>query len=335
MKQAMRNLRKIIPTLIIAFAATTLCGSSSFGQAVVNLENPELLMGNLMKMTVDVPMPNDSARVEFPLLAEAAKAKRKYVGLVNDTIELQVAHTRSVINLDGVDYMRYALTIQAFDSGRYELPEFEFIVDGQPETSDRVTLDVLPVKVKADDQIDGFSDIADPFDVNPNPEEMEEAEEGLLIWWLIAAAFIVLLLGGYLFYRYRKTGQLGFKRQPQPPYAEALSRLRKLQRQNLPQKGKTKEYYTRLTDIVRRYLHKQFGIKSIEKTTSEILYEVGQHDNLAQYETVLKSIFETADFVKFAKVNPSVVENSRCMTEAERFVEASRPIEEEKKGGKA
>lgn len=310
-------------------------GVSLFGQAVATLESQELLMGNRMKLNISVPVPSDTARVEFPLIQKATAEKRKYVELLNDTVELLTSFIHSIEKKGNKDWMNYELQLQAFDSGKYELPPFEFIVNGQRVVSNSVTLNVIPVKVKADDKIDGFSDIAEPFEINPNPEELEE-ESSLILWWLIAAAILVLAIIIYLYLRYKKTGSFNLLAKPLPPYAVALNKLKKLQQQNLPQKGKTKEYYTRLTDILRGYLNKQFRIKTFEKTSSEILQQMRDNDSVSEYEGVLKSIFETADFVKFAKVNPSVVENGRCLSDAERFVKASRPEEdvEKKKGGK-
>lgn len=333
MKRRLKNISGYI-------AATVLCLLTAFpaksepivGEPTATLEDHEMLMGNLMKLTIAVPVENDSMKVEFPMLQEAQAQKRKYVPLLNDTVELLVKHTQSITDNEGRLYRQYNLQIQAFDSGRYELPPFELIVGGTPVKTNQVELSVIPVKAKADDKIDDFTGVSEPFEVNPNPDELEE-ESSPLLWWLTVAALILLVIIAYLYSHYRKTGRILPHRKPVPIYQQALRKLRKLQEQNLPQKGKTKEYYTRLTNILRTYIYRQFGIKTIEKTTTEILYDIRNNESLAQYEGILKSIFETADFVKFAKVNPSVVENGRCLSDAERFVEASHPAEEQKEKG--
>ena len=316
--------------LAVCFVAILLTFNTVRAQVEATLEQQELLMGQTVKLTLAVKLPTDTAAVSFPMLEQAIRDKRTFVPLLNDTIELLVKHTVANIERDGANWRAYNLALQAFDSGRYVLPPFELMVEGKPETSNSLTLEVIPVKVKADDQLDPFSDILPPFEVNPDPEALEEeTEEGLLIWWLIAAAFLLLVIIGYLFYRFRQTGKFLPFGKPVPPYQQALSKLKKLQQQNLPQKGKTKEYYTRLTDILRKYLNRQFEVKTIEKTSKEILIEISADDRIEKYEGLLKSIFETADFVKFAKVNPSVVENGRCMTDAIRFVNATRPQDKE------
>lgn len=324
--------RFFIWTLVLALCAVSGI-QSVYSQAVASLESNELLMGNRMKLTISVPLPSDTAKVEFPLLQQAISQKKKYVPLLNDTIELLTAYTKSLDKVDNKAVMKYNLQIQAFDSGRYELPPLDFIVGKEKISTRPVPLSVIPVKAKADDPLDIAINVAEPFEVNPNPEEMEEANATL--WWLIALAVIVAGFIIFMYLRYRKTGSLLLISKPLPPYQLALNRLRKLQQQNLPQKGKTKEYYTKLTDILRSYMNRQFRIKTFEKTTAEILRQVSDDEILSKYEGVLNSIFETADFVKFAKVNPSVVENSRCLTDAERFIEASHPEDDKtlRKGG--
>lgn len=330
------GLKNVILILFLLLGYQTILSQSPVSSpsetATATLESEELLMGNLLKLTISVPVESDTVKVAFPLLQQAIQNKKSYVELLNDTVELLTAHSASYIPEGGRNYYQYHLQIQAFDSGKYVLPPFELMVGNQKVSTNSLTLNVLPVKVSVDDKIDNFSDIAQPFEVNPNPEELEE-ESGRLIWWLIACAVLVLGLIIYLFIRYNKTGRILPLSKPVPIYKQTLNKLQKLSQQNLPEKGKTKEYYTKLSDILRNYLYRQFKVRTYERTTTEILKDIEENQAVSQYADIVKSILETSDFVKFAKVNPSTVENNRCMQEAVRFVEVSHPIEETKKEG--
>ena len=55
-----------------------------FGQAVTRLESPEVLMGKLLKMDIDVQLPTDTTHVSFPLLEKAEKERKKFIPLLND-----------------------------------------------------------------------------------------------------------------------------------------------------------------------------------------------------------------------------------------------------------
>lgn len=308
--------------------------SRVLAQAKATAEDSEMLMGTLLKLEVRVPMPSDSAVIEFPALKKAELQKQKYISFLNDTLELLTSHKRALESSGGTSSMRYDLYLQAFDSGRYQLPPLEFIVDGEKVMTNPVDISVLPVKVKADDKIDDFTGVIEPFEINPNPEEMEVDAAGSLLWWWIAAGLLILVAVTILFI-FKRNGRIFTMVNTQTPYEVAIQKLRKLQNQNLPQRGKTKEYYTRLTGAIREYLKKQFGIKTYEKTSTEILLQVEGQKEIARYADILSSIFKTADFVKFAKVNPSEAENSKCIQDAIRFLEASRPVmsEKDKKGG--
>lgn len=324
--------------LIIIACLFTVMPENVFAQeATASLEKDEILMGTTTEMKVRIPLPNDTVAVEFPLLQEALSKKKSFVSLLNDTVELRSKYKREIIREDDKTWMTYDLTIQAFDSGAYTLPPLTFLVGNEPVNTNSINLKVIPVKASADDKIDDFSDVAQPFELNPNPEEMDE--EGGWPWWiwlLIGLAALVLIGAIILFFIFRKNGnRLPFIKK-QPVYVQALNKLSKLKSQNLPTKGKTKEYYTRLTDILRWYLRRQYGIKTLERTSAEILSETRDIDKLSNNYEILKSIFDTADFVKFAKVNPSEAENLRCMAESELFIHNTKfTIDEMKEGGKS
>lgn len=303
-------------------------------QAEVTLDSAKLLMGNLVRMNIRVTAASDSARIEFPLLDELRG--RRYAGILNDTIEVRSPYSVDTLRDRNSTVFNFKFYIQAFDSGKYALPPFKIRVEGQPIETNSVTLEVLPVKVTAEDKIDPFSDPAQPFDIVPEGALSEEPNATNWIVWLIIGCVALLCLLAYLFFRYKKTGSI-LLRKPLAPYQVALKQLDKLEGQKLWQKGKTKTYYTRLTDIIRRYLNRQFGIKTLERTTTEIMADVERHPELEMFAPALKIIFSAADFVKFAKDNPGEEENVASLKEAREFVTESRPIEEEKtpeqKGG--
>lgn len=76
--------------------------------------------------------------------------------------------------------------------------------------------------------------------------------------------------------------------------------------------GNDKEFFIRLTETVRSYLHARFGFNALEKTTAEITE--GMAGLVSENETCkLKELFGTADFVKFAKQHTTPTERKHCM----------------------
>lgn len=120
-----------------------------------------------------------------------------------------------------------------------------------------------------------------------------------------------------------------------PAIVTARERLSQLKDANLWQAGKSKEYYTDLTDIAREYLEGQFDIDAIEMTSDEILEEVKklQIDKLILNK--LEHTLITADLVKFAKANPDPIENETAFSNINSFVEESYLFHQEMEKKKA
>lgn len=292
------------------------------------LDSGKLLMGERIGLKLRVKVPSDTSRVDFPLLNQL-KGKR-YVSLLNDTIEIVNDYFIDTVKAGKDIYINYNLLVQSFDSGRYELPPFDLIVDGTKVQSNTVTLEVLPVKVKADDEIDKtLPEVIEAFDLLPDGLLEEESDSNVWIIWLIIGCGLILCVLVYLFFRYRKSGTILRRAKHLTPYEQAVSQLRKLEKQKLWEKGKTKEYYTKLTAILRRYLRNQFGIKTLERTSTQILEDIENDPHLKEYLQSLTEIFTLADYVKFAKENPTAEENVGVMRKTRYFIDNSRPIEEE------
>lgn len=108
-----------------------------------------------------------------------------------------------------------------------------------------------------------------------------------------------------------------------PAIITAREKLSQLKDSNLWQSGKSKEYYTDLTDIVREYLEGQFSIDAVEMTSDDILIEVKKLDIDKTIISKFENTLITADLVKFAKANPNPEENETAFNNINTFVEES------------
>jgi len=90
-----------------------------------------------------------------------------------------------------------------------------------------------------------------------------------------------------------------------------------------------KEYYTRLTDIIRIYIEERFNVPAMEQTTFEILSDFRENKTLLDDNSYkgLKDILELADLVKFAKLTPLPDDNHLSLNSAYLFVQHTK-IEE-------
>lgn len=152
-------------------------------------------------------------------------------------------------------------------------------------------------------------------------------------WWvgviILGIALIAFAIWLYIKWRKNKKGLFDFSKPKEPPYMVAIKELQKLKNEKLWEHDKTKQYYTRLTDIVRQYIEDTFGVQAMEMTSEEILQALQniKLDKKELYEE-LKSMFEYSDLAKFATYKPSPVENERSYQYAYNFIETTKPQSE-------
>ena len=152
--------------------------------------------------------------------------------------------------------------------------------------------------------------------------------------YLFMSVFLMLLvlLIFWVYIKYIKKEALFDKNdRVEPPHVVALTQLKKIENDTLWQRGYVKEYYDSISDTIRLYIEKRFGIKALELTTPQIIQNV-QHLGLedAIFQS-LKNMLDLSDLAKFAKENPSSENNKKCLEEAYRFVQSTQSIQDSNK----
>lgn len=283
------------------------------------LDSNILVMGKMTELQIAVEEPkNQKGHLElFKTLQE-----RGYVGVCGDSVELR-APAADTVDLGANRKILYKVPVQAFDSGAYLLPAFVYVSGKDTVRSNRVALKVVPVNVSKDDQISDYANVADPED----PSFFDWVPDWVLdFWWLII--IVILAVGAFIYAmrRYKKQGSLLPKKPEPTPYEEAMSSLSQLKDQKLWEQGMEKEYYTDLTEILRRYLYRRFGINAIEMTSRQILHALSKNEETKDKRTYFRKILDMADFVKFAKVRPLPDDNVASYDNAVRFVQETKPV---------
>lgn len=134
--------------------------------------------------------------------------------------------------------------------------------------------------------------------------------------------------GGFYFWWQRKhRGQTeGPPEEPElSPEDQALFELNRLFDSDLLSRGKMKEYFFKLSEILRRYFERRFEMAAIESTTSEILRDLKIKELPLSLRQKIQDVLEVADWVKFAKWKPSPTEIVRTNQLAKALVEEARP----------
>ena len=209
---------------------------------------------------------------------------------------------------DTVNNIQYT-TLTSFDEGEHviKLGENDSLVLA---VNDVEGVDTVNVEIK---------DIADIIKVRYTFWE--------IFRWVLLGLAVAAVAGGIIYVVRRvKAHKPIIELRPEPvvpPDERALKDLETLRREELWQNGKVKEYYTELTDIVRRYLEEAWQINSTDMTSDETLeaYHTSRAADEGN-EAKLRQMLRTADMVKFAKGEPLPNEHTQAMNHAVEFVGA-------------
>lgn len=214
---------------------------------------------------------------------------------------------------------RYLIT--SFDSGHYVVaPVYAEITDHagiKRFFSGYSEINVLRIDITPTDTSQAIFDIVRPY--------RAPVTFGELVPWLLLSVFISVLI--WLLVRmYRRFGKKKSKEviipeNIEPAHVIAFRELERLKEEKLWQSGETKKYYTRLTEILRKYLENRFGVFSMELTTSETL-DALLRTNFSKNDAFnkLRLILTSADLVKFAKFKPEPSDNESYFELAWGFV---------------
>ena len=193
---------------------------------------------------------------------------------------------------------KYAL-IQ-FDSGDYFIPQQQVLVNGFSKIADLVPLRVNTVMVDTTQQ--------KLYDIKPL-QEVDKNYEALIAQILWGLVFVLALFGifyTYLFQKKRKE----LREQELPPFDRAIEELKALENEPLSAQEEYKNYYSRLTDVVRRYLEEEAKIDALESTSEELLIKLELRKNAGTLDLdsktlrSLRAVLQNADLVEFAKSMP-------------------------------
>ena len=211
----------------------------------------------------------------------------------------------------------YVLT--SFDDTLYYLPPFVVNVDGVPHKSKSLALKVLTVEVDTLNAEQFFG----PKTVQDNPFLWSEWE---LSFWMSVLLLVLMAVGYYLYLRLRDnkpiiaTIRIVKRVLPHQKAMKAIEELR-VERKGMGDDSQEsqKEYYTKLTDTLRRYIEERYGFSAMEMTSSEIIDRLMKSPDSKSLDE-LRMLFQTADLVKFAKYSTLINENDANLMSAIEFI---------------
>lgn len=281
----------------------------------VKIEDADILIGEQTVVHLSVTVDNGKF-VYWPVPLDTLMTGVEVLTLSQPDTTL-IDNNRLVIKQD--------ILVTSFDESLYLLPPFKVIDDRDTIYSNQVALKVstIPVNVDAPEEFYDIKGIWKPLFVL--------ADYYPIIFGILLTLFMICVIG-YIIQRLRnRKAAVPEKKEilPKiPPHEIAIRELNEIKQQKLWQQGRDKEFYTQITDTLRHYIFRRFGINAMEMTSYEILELIRKeyYDSRSVYDT-LKQILQLADYVKFAKLHPLPDENNLSLADAYLFVNQTKLVE--------
>ncbi len=212
--------------------------------------------------------------------------------------------------------IRGYVTLAAFEEGEYVLPPVSVRVQEPGRDADTLVFDPQVLQVRTM-PVDTTTFV--PHDIKGQIRYPLTFRE--LVPWILGGLLLAALAAGAVRLVRRRRSAAAEAESKDPAYIVALRRLEHWRDEKYWAPERQKQFYSGITDTLRAYIADRFAIDAQEMTTAEIFGALKGNPDLTpeQYGNA-KELFETADFVKFAKHVAPEEYNRKAIPEAVGFV---------------
>lgn len=255
---------------------------------------------------------------EIPLTLTLRYAKELSVALPNITTlgPFTVKKLEKTSTLEGDEIVQSLFfTLTTFSVGETTIPSVRVDFRRPDGTVGSVVSQEIPVRIRSvlDDAIQDIREAKPP---------MRIMERNYTLLWIAGVAAALGLAAVMLIRSLRRHEAL--RQQipvaPRSPAEIALQHLESLAGAGLLEKGLWKEYYSRISDVLRRYIEARKSFAAMEMTTAEIFRALKSPSTESSPLGLLRAVLEESDLVKFAKFVPNRDGAREALQGAKRFV---------------
>ena len=305
--------------LFLIILVTSALGLHAQVSVEAMIDSIQILVGQQAHVTLTA-VAKENSKVEFPQFKPTQMITPGVEVLGSQELESQQEDNGFVTRAT-------VYTLTSFDDTLYYLPPMTVKIDGKPYKSKSLALKVLTIDVDTTN-VDQFFG---PKDVQDNPFQWSDWS---LTFWLSVLMLVLLAICYYLYLRMRDNKPIITHIRIVKkllPHQKAMQQIEQIKAEKMVTAEDSKEYYTRLTDTIRKYIEERYGFSAMEMTSSEIIAKLMKtQDEGALSE--LRHLFLTADLVKFAKYSTLINENDMNLVNAIDFINQTKlenePVEE-------
>ncbi len=249
-------------------------------------------------------------------------------------------------------HVRISFLLTAFETGEKKIGRVKIFYESESGEIGSVETPELKVNVRSilDDNATDIRDIKPPMSVGKKWKQIilgylvlgalvsaatlsvlfslkkrHEIEDLVRRMWLrihSAVAIIVLrflaLIG--LWKKTPRSVDIEIMEPETPPDELAMRELARIESLGLIEKGMIKELYTLVSETVRRYVERKYGILAMELPTSYLVIELDENSMMERCREKLRVLLKECDLVKFAKYKPQDDEVATIIERARRIV---------------
>lgn len=278
--------------------------------------------------SVDKTIATIAERITYTVLLEYNKDITCEIILPEKQIGIFKIHKTDVSDKDTKDKIikKFTFQISSLETGKHLLPRETIKYYSSGNSADITTIKTPSIQIdiksllEHDEKITDLSKLKDIK--KPVLIALDKTKLNKII--LVALAFVILIIMIIVLIKIYRNRKNQPKIPLKTPYEIAIEELIRLQHQHLVEHNQVKEYYFKLSIIIRKYLEGRFAINAPTQTTEEFFKIVSKNDVLkTEYKLSLQAFLNNCDFVKFAKYMPEKEEIEKTYNSAKDFIEST------------
>lgn len=204
--------------------------------------------------------------------------------------------------------------LQGFDADTLEIPALPilYLVNGQRDTvfTLPLTLTIFPIEPDSSGQL---------LPIKPILNEEKQWQD--LYPYLISLLFLsVAIVLGVVYFRKRKMSQKLPVNRAIAAGTNFYKKLNELEQQKLPEKGKSNQFCSELSYILRYYLHERYQISALEKNTSSLLKDLEHQPEILPMLETWEYLLINTDAVKFGNAEPGELFYNNAIQNAKNLI---------------
>ena len=198
-------------------------------------------------------------------------------------------------------------------------------IDKDNDKEFTIETDEIEIDIKGFENIDENND---KLYENENQENIK-GESFLKTGIIILVIFVILLAIGYFLYYhfYLKKKKQNDKEEIIPAHIIAFKALEKLRDEKLIEDGKLKEFYYKISEIIRAYIENRFNIHAPDQTTEEFLEYTRKNKAFSDKQNqILHDFMQHCDMVKYAQHPPTNEEIQKSFIITKDFIDETKEV---------